>query len=66
MKGAEFRELRQRVQLRITAAALVLGVTRATIYRWEADTSAIPSEAADALRRLARNDHGALIKETGV
>lgn len=53
MTPAEFRQLRHQAGLSYRKAASELGVARSTIQRWEAGDAAIPSTAADALRRIA-------------
>lgn len=55
MTSDEFRRARTRAGLSIRAAATYLDTTAATIQRWEAGRSRIPSEAADRIAAESRD-----------
>jgi transcriptional regulator with XRE-family HTH domain len=52
MNGATFRRLRTRLRLSQAKLAETMGVSPNTVYRWEADSVAVPPPVAVLLRLL--------------
>lgn len=52
MDGTTFRRLRKRLTLSQVKLANAMGVSPNTVYRWEADTVAVPPPVAVLLRLL--------------
>ena len=53
MKPAEFRRVREQVGGTLTAFAARIGVSRPTIYEYEAGNATIPKTVAELVRMIA-------------